>query len=670
MAEWITTAELASLGGLSERRARKLCLEFIEDTRASWQGAALVVKTITGCPGRYGKNYLALLSSLPSDLQARFKALQTLVEGTFNPLPGRSGERSWWLHVLGPALTTHPNTPERAAALKTIAASRHADRHGNPVKLNLRTLQRQMAKLEHGGTGPLVRSVRADRGQRRTFISRAWDKAVPYPDAQKEKLAADLRQYIREWVAEGRPTGQVQFMASGYLARMTAAHGFRMTDKAELDRACAIPKQLVQAEQHLRKTHQRRADHARIENTQPRIKRTIAGFAPMELVVADVHPIDVVLQRSDGGEAHPRLFAFLDLATQRCWCDLIFFEKRGGVRNPDLIASYMAMVDHPAFGLPQQLYVDNGGEFGFADMTDGAMQLAWPQAKRKTKVLHAIAYNAAAKPVEQWFKRFEEQHLSALPGYRGGDRMKSRRKAPGQLTDAFPGSFEDFRRTFFALLRAYEAMPQPHGQLAGMSPSAAFASHVDAGWAAVTMDPRDHLLAFTRPETRVVTQGCISVFGKSWTCPELWAHLGRTVTVHIPPWHRFDGLLVQDAAGKMLGVARPDEEFGYLDPRGAQASATRKKVHHDAIRAAGKTVRRRDIAAELAAIGAETYAVIPNMPKETVRIGSPGMELPRAIAPANAKPQNTKADQIREAEEIRALRASLRPPRPTGRQFG
>ncbi|WP_179296074.1 MULTISPECIES: hypothetical protein [unclassified Mesorhizobium] len=42
---------------------------------------------------------------------------------------------------------------------------------------------------------------------------------------------------------------------------------------------------------------------------------------------------------------------------------LIFFEKRGGVQNRDVIEGFAAMIE--AWGMPQSLYFDNGKEFGF-----------------------------------------------------------------------------------------------------------------------------------------------------------------------------------------------------------------------------------------------------------------------------------------------------------------
>jgi hypothetical protein len=515
-----------------------------------------------------------------------------------------------------------------------------------------------MERMESvGSTGPLARFRRADKGQRRVFVSREWDKRVRFPDAEKEAIANDLQRAIRSHLAAGATRGQTIELCSRFLAKVSQ-RGFPITDADELLRVCQVPKVMVQAELHYRKLDKHRTDRKAIEDTRPRIKRTIAGYRPMELVVMDVHPIDVAVERADGSEAHPSLLAFLDVATQRCWCELIFLDKRGGVRNVDLIEAFVAMARHPAFGLPEQVYCDNGSEYRFAAFLDDAMQLAWPGSTRTLRVSNALPYNAAAKPVEQWFARFEAQHLRFFQGYRGGDRMNSRQEAVGRRTAPFPGGFEPFREAFFAQLHAYEAFPQKRGQLGARSPKQAFAVHVAGGWTAVKMDPEGLLVAFTRPQERAVIQGSISLNGRSWTCPELQAFQGAKVVARVPAYHGFNELLVETLAGERLGIAVADREFSYLDPRGAQAWAERTKRHNAGRRALAKDVRPIDMADELAAFGAASPPVIPNIPRDVVRVGKAGDAHPRLIAPRAGAVMEAE-ERRREAAEVAAARALI-----------
>jgi hypothetical protein len=67
----------------------------------------------------------------------------------------------------------------------------------------------------------------------------------------------------------------------------------------------------------------------------------------------------VLVRRENGTAATPKLLAFLDLATNRLFYQLVFFEARGGVRNIDVISAFVEMCKDPAFGVPQYLYCDN-----------------------------------------------------------------------------------------------------------------------------------------------------------------------------------------------------------------------------------------------------------------------------------------------------------------------
>ena len=116
--DWISSVQFAALAEISQRRARKLCLEIENGDRLHWEGHALEVRTINGRGGKSGVSYLVKVSSLPPHLQERLKALQTPVEGRSPPMTGSTAarERTWWLHVLGPALEHPKGSAERDQA--------------------------------------------------------------------------------------------------------------------------------------------------------------------------------------------------------------------------------------------------------------------------------------------------------------------------------------------------------------------------------------------------------------------------------------------------------------------------------------------------------------------------------------------------------------------------
>lgn len=657
----LTTSELASLVGVSDRRVREVCREIADDARVHWENAALEIEEVRGRGGNAGKSYIVKVASLPPYLQERLKASQTAIEGRSTPASGSDAarERTWWLHILGPALEHEKGSAGRKAAIDKIAAAPQLTLSGRRKKFSRRTLQRQLAVIEGGGNA--ARKRRADKGRKRVFISRAWDKAVPFDGALKEKIAHELKQEIRGLLKSGAAWSHALELGRAKLMTLTRAEGFRPNDPALLERICAIPSELVSDELHFRKVHQFKHDRKAYEDSKPRIRRSIDGMRPMELVVADVHPIDVHLLRADGTVATPKLLGFMDWATQRVWAELVFFHGRGGVRNVDLIEAFGAMVEHPAFGLPENIYIDNGAEYLFASFLDDAMQLTLPGfhgPARASRVVNALPYNAAAKPIERWFGDFEKRFLSTLPGWIGGDRMKKKQEAVGRTVAPF-GPFEEFPPAFYGLLRTYEYSPQGRNSaLKGKSPAGALRAHVEQGWAATVMSRDEVRAACSKTETRKVTQGAISVHGRTWTCDELLRYPHDDVQVRVPAYHEPAELLLLDLKGERLGIAVPDREYHPLDPEGAKDATYRQKASLDTIRAldhnSGPVI---PLSQRLIALGQAHENVVPNPPVGTVSF-DPANRPARATAPRSGE-DRTAETRRREAEEIAKVRQKL-----------
>ncbi len=53
--------------------------------------------------------------------------------------------------------------------------------------------------------------------------------------------------------------------------------------------------------------------------------------------------------------------------------------------------------------------------------------------ERKSQIIKALPYNAAAKPIEGWFGRFEQQYLRHCPGWRDDDPMNPARPKMGKF---------------------------------------------------------------------------------------------------------------------------------------------------------------------------------------------------------------------------------------------
>jgi hypothetical protein len=509
---YLSISTFAGVIGISRQRAWSAA------KRGAWQGHALKVRVVKGKGGASGKQYEVAIDSLPEHFKARLKPAQSLVIAPSRALAlPRSGggiEAGYWHTLLQPVLNLPKGSAARTAAYAAILARPLPDWHGQPHSPKLRTLARRVAKIEAMGMAGLARPQRADAGKPRVILSRQWDKEVPFDDEIKAKIAAGVRDEIRGYVKGGARISKILVLVRNYLVRTTQAYGHRPNDLKALERACSIAKHMFEAENAYKAVYRHNFDRKASEDAAPRIRRHIRGLEPMEVVVMDVHHCNVLLDKSSGRTGTAKLLAFMDMATQRVWCDLIFFDKSGCVRNVDVIESFKGMAQHWAFGLPKFLYCDNGSEYLFADHLDDALKLnVHIQAltgERDSQIIRALPYNAAAKPIEGWFGRFEQAYLRTCPGWIGDDRMNPARPQMGKLPAAFEGGFDSFQGQFFKLLHAYEHFPQT-GALEGQTPAKAFEGFVKSGWAATTISPEQLLTVFTHPETRIVNQGYISI---------------------------------------------------------------------------------------------------------------------------------------------------------------
>ena len=366
-----------------------------------------------------------------------------------------------------------------------------------------------------------------------------------------------------------------------------------------------------------------------------------------------------MVEKESGRLGTAKAISFLDVATRRVWTDLVFFDERGGVRNIDVIETFKGMAADPTFGLPEQIYFDNGKEFNFAEFLDDALQLAVPiigSDGRQSRIIRAQPYNAKAKPIEAWFGHFEQQYLSLCEGYRGDDIVNPKRPALGKLPKPFEGGFDGFRRRFFGLLKGYEHIPQG-GDLNGRSPAEAFAEHVNSGWSAAVAEPDQLNSVFARPVTRKLVGGRFELDGRAggWNCPELDRYLGDTIIVRVPIYHAYNEVNVYSPDGAFIGVATPQEVFSFGDLRGAQHSARRKKAYFNAIRQLEKSVSDIDPAALIIAHGEEQMPIIPNAPRAVVSATN-GARTAKVIVPEGSVDAGDKAKKRAEAKEIQQLR--------------
>ena len=203
-------------------------------------------------------------------------------------------------------------------------------------------------------------------------------------------------------------------LASNHLEALTVESGFS-ADKKRLRSICAAARcSSPQRFSEYRVVGVYDKDRKKWNDRhRPRIERTRAGRKPAEIVVCDVHPMDVLLLSAPTASPSPRSsFCFQDWATNRIFVHPVFLEKGEGVRQAHVVEAIIAMVKE--WGVPETLYLDNGSEYGCVDLVADALTLAaeWravvggtPPSEHFRPIVKALPYNPRGEGHRRSFRR-------------------------------------------------------------------------------------------------------------------------------------------------------------------------------------------------------------------------------------------------------------------------
>lgn len=655
--QWLSVSAFAAFAGVGSRSARRILSNALDGK--PWRGHALAVRQV---PAPGGLAFEVRADSLPGHAAPALPAVASVAPAPpaipAPPAP-RSGETAKARYeAIAPALDCPPGSPEHARAV--AAASKRAG-------ATKRTIYRWIAAYEAQGFAGLGQLRRADRGRRKHAVTRAWDAAVPFDAAAKAAIGAKLDRYIRSRWADRSDHGRrmIAWDAAGYLAELTIAAGFDPGPR-ELADICRLNDCLVRRDwREYSDLSDYDHDRKRWEDrNRPRVQRSRDACRPMEVVFGDVHPMDVLLPRADGSTFTARLIAFEDYATARLFAWPVFLGKGEGVRQEHIAAAIVAMTQEPGWGLPQTLYIDNGGEYGCADLAADAMQLAWriralagEPASSAPPVVRALPYNAAAKPIESAFARLE-RIASALPGYIGGNRMAKKTANVGREPVPYPHGEAAFLDDLRNALAVYEAKPQS-GMLAGRSPRAVYEAAVADGWRPVGIELEAMLAAFARDDTRVVRQGAFTFNSRLYTAPEIQAlPAGAALLLRVPIFSGTDAVAVMREDGELLCIARPKAGYHPLDTAGAREAGRTHAAAREAVKARRADIDAIDPRQVLARLASRAGPAAHPESEAVVRLDKAGKAIGRAMqqTPADRRAERDERDQVSSEQFIAAAR--------------
>ena len=662
---WLGTAEFASAAGISTRAAQKALTRAIDGH--SWRGQELTVRAVQSRGGGSG----GLTLEVSADC-LDVKPFHVQEGRDHEPATDKARAAAARRHkIIAPALRHSPGSKERAEAVQAAARRDH---------VSTRVLYEWLALYDAKGYAGLFPKRRADRRQRRCFITRAWDAAVPFDDGTKARIAADIELFVRSlWAAPGRAGWRwIARFAGERLVDLTSEEGFA-ADARQLKDICKLPQRYVEHWRKYQAVATYDYDRKKFDDeSRPRVRRTRSGRSPMEIVVCDVHPMDVLLPRPDGTTFTAKIVGSQDVANNRLLLHPVFLAKGEGVRQEHIIEATVAMTQDRRWGLPRVFYLDNGKEYACLGLVADALKVATEvralndvdgdahdellQSGRA--IVMAQPYNAAAKPIEGLFAALERV-FSMLPGYIGGDRMAKPTANVGQPPYVYPHGPEAFLEDLRNCVVAYETQPQ-HGFLDGRSPREAFNAACEDGWQPVEVEPGAMLAAFARPKSRVVRQGAFSHDGRSYTHRELQKlPAGTVLNLLIPLWGTGDAIPVMNDDGSLLCVATADVAFDFLDVEGARESNAR----HRAARHGVAQLRADTVPLDMRRLIADTAAraepaALPSGSLGKIRwneaIEDAGRELQRSPAAARRRRRDeNETDRLGQSEALTELLQQL-----------
>ena len=489
------------------------------------------VREIRGASGgRSGVRYEAALSSLSAELQERFSARSLGTLPLFDAPPvervveGYDSRAQPLLDTLLPALDAGLTKAERAAEVDKIVAG------GMPRT----TVLRHIRNVQCHGTAGLLRKRPADAGKPRVAVSRRFDKAFAAAGHPAELLPK---------LSEFRD-GQIKGLWAGTAARAGAdavCHYASFTLFEECGRLgvpmaradCEVGMHRVKQLAYYRVVSLKRHDAKAFQNSEPHGARDWTDHAPMECVVADVKHLDVLVRCEVTGKTKwPKMIGFMDMGTQRLFAYLVLCPERRSITQELVADAFIDMSNSEGWGLPQQLYLDNGSEFRILDKA--APILAQLNAKPGREIIKALPYRASSKPIEGLFGRLDRRCFSLLPGYAGSDRMNKKTQNIGREPEAFEGGWEEFKAIVTDLITNYHNR-HIKGQWNASPNELLMKWHDDHDWRPIYPAKWSLELTFCDRQSRRLTKEGISYGGGKYWHPHLYRlPTGSTVELIIP----------------------------------------------------------------------------------------------------------------------------------------
>ena len=268
----VSPSDFAKAFSISERTAQIAFRNAIGGK--TWRGHTLpIVEMQSQRGGDGGKVFALRLDVAPPTVRAMFDVADTAIEqplkGAFK---GALSTASYDCHaervaLLQPILNTETRSAEREAAYASAVR-----KSGKSKK----TLSNWVSAYNKDGPKALMPTQRADKGQKRVLITRAWDAGIGLPDDIKLGIANQLLRMARSMIAnDGTSIREIIRQSEHELQKLSAKAGSPVP-LAKLREICKLNRKWAKPVEHYKIVHIHDKDHKRWQDKHvSRIRRDL-----------------------------------------------------------------------------------------------------------------------------------------------------------------------------------------------------------------------------------------------------------------------------------------------------------------------------------------------------------------------------------------------------------
>ena len=307
----------------------------------------------------------------------------------------------------------------------------------------------------------------------------------------------------------------------------------------------------------------------------PPQRRDTSPYAPLDVVNADAHKLDVFVRWGPKGPiSRPHILAWQDVRTRK-----ILSWRVGPDPCAELVRlSFGDVVEH--FGVPRAAVFDNGREFASKWLSGGMKHRFRFKAKPDeplgiftqlgVEVDWTTPYSGQSKPIERAFGTLCAERIAKAPDLAGAYTGRNPIDKPDNY-ESRAVALDVLLRVIAREVESFNARPSTAYGLDGRSPDVVFAELIPSA-VIRRASPKQRalwLLAAEGVKARKPS-GEIHLYGNRFWSSFLSDHVGKSLTIRFDPQSLHRPLRVYARDGRYLGEAECIADIGFRDKNAAQ----------------------------------------------------------------------------------------------------